>query len=122
MWLLLCAAVMYFLDMPISQAGDSGLVLQQEMLMEARGSFKAKSARRIGRSGRRYTVTYTGPDRYFKSVRFGLYPDVGKALTYSVMSGWFYKGREYPVSFECKKLASLPVNRLRLLLDQAEYK
>ena len=92
-----------------------------QLLMEARGAFKPKSVSHVGVNGRRYTLTYTGPDRHFKSIRFGLYPEVGKARMFSVLSGWFYKGREYPVSFECPKLASMKDTKFRLLLDQVEH-
>lgn len=91
-----------------------------QLLMETRGAFRPISVSHVGANGRRYTLTYTGPDRHFKSIRFGLYPEVGKARVYSVLSGWFYNGREYPVSFECPKLASMPDANFRLLLDQVE--
>ncbi|MBE9515638.1 MAG: hypothetical protein IME93_01540 [Proteobacteria bacterium] len=95
--------------------------VQHQRLMEARKSFSPVATyKRLGKSGRRYTMKYDGPSRYYKSVRFGLYPSVGKARVYSVLTGWFYAGREYPVTFECKGVKSKSDDALRLLLDQVE--
>jgi hypothetical protein len=45
---------------------------------------------------------------------------VGKAQVHSVLTGWFYAGREYPVTFECKGVKRKSDEKLRLLLDQVE--
>lgn len=119
--LVTCLSLSFLLITPLTWAQKPVSVQYQQLLMEARGAFKPKSVSHVGANGRRYTMTYTGPDRHFKSIRFGLYPEVGKARMYSVLSGWFYKGREYPVSFECHKLASMRNAKFRLLLDQVEH-
>lgn len=97
------------------------VTVQDDKLVQVRDAFKTKSVRRIGNIGLRYTMTYTGPDRHYKSIRFGLYPEKGQAHAYSILSGWLYNGREYPVSFECHKLARISENNLRLLLDQVDF-
>lgn len=93
---------------------------QHESLMQARKAFSAVGYTQVGNSGHRYTMKYEGPDRYYKSVRFGLYPSVGKAQVHSVLTGWFYAGREYPVTFECKGVKRKSDEKLRLLLDRVE--
>lgn len=93
---------------------------QHENLMQARKAFSPVGYKPLGKSGRRYTMKYEGPDRYYKSVRFGLYPPAGKAQVHSVLQGWFYAGREYPVTFECKGVKRKSDEKLRLLLDQVE--
>lgn len=90
-------------------------------LMQTRSAFKTRSVKRLGDNSLRYTMTYTGPDRHYTMIRFGLYPDAGKAQAYSILTGRLYRGRDYPVSFECNKLANRDEKSLRVLLDQVEY-
>ncbi|MDH5633897.1 MAG: hypothetical protein OEZ10_13040 [Gammaproteobacteria bacterium] len=86
-------------------------------LMQARKLFTTQSRIEVDEISRRYTVVYTGPDRYYHELGFGLYPQHGAPLARSVLSGWFYRGREYPVTFECRKLEQNP-DSFRMIMDR----
>lgn len=102
-------------------AGQGSAVSVHEKLMQTRAAFSRVDVRRLDDNSIRYTMVYTGPDRHYKSIRFGLYPASGQARAYSVLSGRLYRGRRYPVNFECSKLADTNEKSLRLLLDRVDY-